>query len=130
MTTGRYAKVAKGRLQKHIEELENDPRLMDLTPELNFQRALLREITEKWQETENDKYLPFLMKLTDQVVMTADRMERIQSQKVLSESAAKLMMIRAIEVQKKLLNEWFDPEEAEGHLKNWLLTWRSEVEQR
>lgn len=128
---GRYATVAKNRLKEHYQEYLNDPQLLDLTPELALQRTLLQNIWERFNNEggDNPDNLRMIRALLTDVTLTVDKIEKIQSQQVLTASAAKLMMAKAVEVQKRLLIEWFrDPQVVEERMGQFLLEWRSQVE--
>lgn len=130
---GRYAKVAKRKYAEHFQEYLNDPDLLNLTPELALQRMLLTDMFEKYQDDPSLVEEKNMLNLISNVITTVEKIEKIQSQHVLTASAAKLMMARAVEVQRRMLQEWFQGqpvEVIEDHMNRWLLVWRSEVEPR
>src|SRR5690606_24820695 len=95
-THGRYADGAKSKLAEHYQEYLNDPDLLNLTPELALQRTLLKNIWEKFNEEggDNTDNLKLIRALVSDVTITVDKIEKIQSQQVLTASAAKLMMAK------------------------------------
>lgn len=127
---GRYSVVARNQMLQHYEEFSRDPNLLNLVPELSVQRTLLAEAMTKYQEEPKIEHLELINKLTNSIVNTVGKIEYIQSQQILTASSARLIMVKAVDYQKRLLDEWFPNQEEENQerLQEWLLGWRQEVE--
>jgi hypothetical protein len=117
---GRYADVAKRKLRREYERYANDPDMLNLGPELALQRALLTELVVKYQDTDgNVAILNKMTALLGDITATVNRIEKIQSQQVLTRATARLIMLKAMEVA-----QGFIPEE---DLPVFVETWRSQV---
>lgn len=131
-TTGRYARVANKEFHQAIDRMVQSD-IMDLGPTLAGQQAMYEELTRRFWDSNNEKEKLVLSaamtKAAEQIASTTARIKKIELQKgVLTVSSARLMMIRAVEVQQRLLVEWFGPQEGQKKFEEWLLLWRKDVE--
>lgn len=118
----RYEYTVKGRLRKHYMQFaEEEEQVLSIIPELALQRALMAEMIELYQETGNPKYADRTSKLLTEIGNTVERIERIQNNNVLTATAAKFLMARAVDVASRFMDT--------GTLEEFVITWHKEVEQ-
>jgi hypothetical protein len=104
---GRYSSVIKGQLAKKFEEFENDENLLNLMPELVLLRTLAAETIEKYQDDNSSENLQQAIDALTKVFVGVDRIIKRQNEHILTVAQAQLMMVQAVDVQKRLLKKWF-----------------------
>jgi hypothetical protein len=118
--SGRYAHVTGKKLQKLYNDYAKDPEILDLVPELILLRSLLAKVLHLYQDVDLDspayrEELDLVRKLTSDIAWMVERIDKISASHVLAPAAAKLLMVRAIEVLKRYL----PPEQLSPFVQDW-----------
>lgn len=113
---GRYSRVTKETLGYLYSEFMDEADMLNLLPELGMQRTLLTSVMQIWQDDpRNVGLLKMASQMLDTVSQMVERIERIQSNHVLTVATARLLMLRAVDVAKhyipqdrmqEFLDEW------------------------
>lgn len=127
---GRYAKVSGQRLRQNFEEFLTEIDASNLMPELAVLRSSLAAAVEEFEESGDLETLELINKISNSIVTAVQKIHKINERYTLTANSGRLMMLKAIETQKRFLEEWF-PGDEEGNkqrLETWLIGWRQEVE--
>jgi hypothetical protein len=119
-TMGRYEAVVEGELRAHYENFVTDPRLLDITPELSLQRTLLAQAMRAFNDDPTAVDSKYILGLIRDVVESVAKIEKIQSQQVLTAATARFMISKAIEVARDFIPEML--------MADFIVRWRNEVE--
>lgn len=117
---GRYTKWTKARLQDDYEAFVTDPELMNLSPELAILRTILRETIATYEATGDMKSLAFANTVLDNVGRMVERMEKIQSDHVLTAATARYLIAKGLEVARRYVPE--------GQMYVFVAAWKDEVQ--
>lgn len=133
MKHGRYSQVADVRLGELLAELENDPAPLDVTPELQLMRALVRRFLERydrttaallaWNETRGESERPVeVMRLDDvrplveSITRIVARIEKAQSDRFIPR--AKLLQL--MQAMGRVVDSHVPEQLAEAIQEDWL----------
>lgn len=135
MLNGKYSHVKKTRLKESFERFANDPHLMNMDSEIAWARALLSDLLERHDTTHDEedilRIIELEKKMIDSIITAIEKRAKVEDRHTMTVAQARLLMLRAIDVQKKWLEEMHpdeDPERIKELLEDWLQVWRAEVE--
>ena len=119
---GRYAKIAKGKLAKHLTvfQQEEQEALLDLEPELALQRTLLQEALDMYEEDPKDPQQAMdVFYLIRGVAEFVKAIVEIESKHVLRRAEGLYLMANALRVCRQFI--------AEKDLPKFIQAWREET---
>lgn len=115
----RYQLATRRSLRRHMEVLEEDTNIRDLTPELILMRATLRTYLEQNPEITSGA-VQNISGLINNISMLVDRIDRIEVRNVLTLSSVRLLMARGVDIA----SNYLDPEA----LVEFIQSWRDDVQ--
>lgn len=121
IANGRYADVTKRRMKRMYEKFQaEDAKALDLLPELALQRTLLAEVMDALQGTgSRHRDMELAAALLRDINRSVETIERIESNKVLTQATLNLIMAEAMAT----FAEFVQP----GRLGEFRETWRMRV---
>ena len=126
---GRYAKVSGQRLRQNFEEFLSEMDASNLMPELAMLGSSLTTAVEKFEENGDLETLEVINKISNSIVTAVQKIHKINERYTSTANSGRLMMLKAVETQKRMLEQWFPGDEQnDQRLQEWLLGWRQEVE--
>lgn len=111
--TGRYAGLAYGQLKRHYERFIIEPDFLDITPELALARGLLADELKAYHQ--DRRAAKAVLKIILDITAIVERIEKIQSQQVLTATTVRLMMARGLDVAK----DYIPPEQLLEFVERW-----------
>ena len=119
-TMGRYDSVAVGDMRMAYEAFVTDPRLLDIAPELALQRSLLAKLWNDYIDTPDTTDVRAVLNVIRDITDSVAKMEKIQSQHVITAAMARFVISKALDVARRFLPP--------NRMEEFVGAWRSEVE--